>query len=173
MKTAENTFQLLMEKEHSYLIHKELGIYSVCIPSLGILVSAKTLDECYVKVEESKRSFFLGIIEHGFGESMLSTRLPSSNPRPWVRMTFTLSVLLLILLTVLIPTNYLLAKLEYQAPAYIEAAMGIVQQRVHQWSDDDQRKLAGIGMRMCPIIDEMVEARCSSVLPNNIQRKLR
>lgn len=163
MNKPDCTIQSLMNHDYPVFIHRGSEGYSACIPSLGILASANTLDECYAKVEESKTTLLEAIVERGFGDSMLSVRAPSSNPQPWVRMMFALAVLTLLLLTILIPANYLLSELSRRVPTYAEAVMDVVQRRVQQMSDDDKRKLSGLVTRMCPVLDEMVEARCRSV----------
>jgi len=152
-----------MKQDHPTVVHRESDGYSVCVPSLGILVSALTLDECYDKVEELKKTFFESIVERGFGDSMLSVRRSQSNPRPWVRMVFMLSALTLILLTVLIPTTYLLSAIKDSIPASVEAAMHVVQRRMHEMSDLDQQRLSKLATSMCPVVDEMVAARCKRV----------
>lgn len=163
MKKLESTIQSLMNHDYPLFIHRDPEGYSACVPSLGILVAAKTVDECYVKVEESKKAFLELIVERGFGDSMLSAWTSSPNPRPLVRMMFALAALSLLLLTVLIPANYLLSEFNRRVPGYAEAAMEVFQRRVQLMSDDDKQKLSGLTTRMCPVIDEMVEARCKSV----------
>jgi predicted RNase H-like HicB family nuclease len=152
-----------MKRDYPLFIHKDADGYSACVPSLGILVAAETVDECYVKVEETKKALLESIVDRGFGDSMLSVAGLAISPRPWVRMAFAVAILSLLLLTVLIPANYLLSELNRRVPAYVESAMDVVQRRVQQMSDDDKRKLSGLTTGMCPVIDEMVAARCRSL----------
>jgi hypothetical protein len=163
VNAPESTLQSLMKRDYPLFIHKDQDGYSACVPSLGILVAANTVDECYAKVEKAKKALLESFVERGFGDSMLSVPRSTSGARPWVRMMFALAVLALLLLTALIPANYLLSELSRRVPAYAETAMDVVQRRVQQMSDDDRRKLSGLTTRMCPVIDEMVAARCRSL----------
>lgn len=162
MKKPESILESLMKQDYPLVIHRGADEYSACVPSLGILVAAKTADECYEKIEAAKKTLLASIVERGFGDTMLSVPGPVSGARPWLRMMFAIAVLALLLLTVLIPANYLLSELNRRVPAYAETVMDVVQRRVQQMSENDRQKLSGLTTRMCPVIDEMVAARCRS-----------
>lgn len=165
MNTHENTLQRLLERDYPLVVRRSPAGYAAFVPSLGIVVSAVTLDECHVMVEERKKALFEALVEGGFDDALLSGPAQFVWQRTGARMLFTILVLFLLLLTILIPANYLLSKIEHLVPVYAEAAMDVVQRRVQQMSDDDQRKLSGLATRMCPVIDDMVEARCRQLAP--------
>lgn len=164
MNEREKTIQRLMALNYPFYISATLDGYSACLPSLGILVSAKTLDDCYLAVQARKRSYFDAAIEQGFGDSLLILHSQISNAkRRGALFIKSLLVLSLFLLIVLIPTCFLFNQFNRLLPKYVESAMDIVQRRVHQWSEEDQRKLSGIARGICPVIDELVEAQCKRV----------
>lgn len=163
MNNRENILQQLLKRDYPIVIRRKVDGYSACVPSLGIIVSAATVDECHAMIEESKAEMFRVAVDSGFGETLL-TGPGQIRTRPNIlRMLFVLLVLSLLLLTILIPTAYVVTKVERLVPAFAETAMDVVQRRVKAMSDEDQRKLSGIAGRACPAIDELIEARCRSL----------
>lgn len=163
MKDQHHTLQCLINRDYPILVRRNVDGFSVYVPSLGIVVSSATLDECHLMIEEKKSALFRSAVEGGFGDAMLTTPSHLPRRRAITRMVFVLSVLALLLLTILIPASYVVSKIEHLVPAFAESAMDVVQRRIKTMSDDDQRKLSGIATHMCPVIDEMVAARCRSL----------
>lgn len=163
MNGQENILQQLLRRDYAIVVRKTADGYSACVPSLGIMVSAATVDACHAMIEERKSGIFRAAVDSGFGDAFL-VGLSQTRLRPNIlRMFFVLLVLSLLLLTVLIPTTYVVAKIERLVPVFAETAMDVVQRRIKTMSDEEQRKLSGIAGRACPVIDELIAARCRSL----------
>ncbi len=163
MNNQESILQQLLRRDHPIVIRRKLDAYTACVPSLGIIVSAATVDECHQMIENRKSDLFRAAVDSGFGDTFLVESKQVGGRSPLSRLVFVLLVLSLLLLTILIPTTYVVAKLERLVPVYAETVMDVVQRRIKTMSDEEQRKLSGIAGRACPAIDELIEARCRSL----------
>lgn len=163
MNNQENILQQLLRRDHPIVIRRKLDACAACVPSLGIIVSATTVDECHRMIEARKSDLFRAAVDSGFGDIFLADSKQVGARSPILRMFFVLLALSLLLLTILIPTTYAVAKLERLVPVYAETVMDAVQRRVKNMSEEEQRKLSGIVGRACPAIDELIAARCRSL----------
>jgi len=156
----------ISDKDFPIIVREKDGMFVIFVPSLGIIARDATLEKCYNNMRKARSELLAEIDEADLTETLYKHQ-GHQKTKMW--RYFAAGVLSFVILASisLLPATYLLSNIRHQIPMFTDIALDAVQKRiVNDMTERNKQILANFATGFCPIVDELVTARCEA--PSNI-----